>query len=42
MEETLTPISASAEALLKETGIPLHEYREIVRRMGREPNRLEL
>ncbi len=35
MEETLNP-------LLKETGIPLEEYREIVRRLGREPNRLEL
>ena len=42
MEETLTPLSPSADALLKETGIPLHEYREIVQRLGREPNRLEL
>lgn len=28
--------------LLQETGIPLHEYQEIVRLLGREPNRLEL
>nr|MBF6594926.1 phosphoribosylformylglycinamidine synthase subunit PurL [Thermaceae bacterium] len=35
MEETLNP-------LLKETGIPPQEYAEIVRLMGREPNRLEL
>ena len=35
MEETLNP-------LLKETGIPPQEYSEIVRLMGREPNRLEL
>lgn len=34
MEETLHP--------LKETGIPLSEYQEIVRQLGREPNRLEL
>ncbi len=33
--ETLSP-------LLQETGIPLGEYREIVRMLGREPNRLEL
>ncbi|RDI95554.1 phosphoribosylformylglycinamidine synthase subunit PurL [Meiothermus sp. QL-1] len=33
MEETL---------LLQETGIPPQEYREIVRLLGREPNRLEL
>ncbi|MCL6526959.1 MAG: phosphoribosylformylglycinamidine synthase subunit PurL [Thermaceae bacterium] len=35
MEETLNP-------LLQETGIPPQEYAEIMRRMGREPNRLEL
>lgn len=35
MEETLNPF-------LKETGIPPQEYAEIVRLMGREPNRLEL
>ncbi|MDW8425524.1 MAG: phosphoribosylformylglycinamidine synthase subunit PurL [Meiothermus sp.] len=35
MEGTLPP-------LLQETGVPLHEYREIVRLLGREPNRLEL
>ncbi|WP_299433055.1 phosphoribosylformylglycinamidine synthase subunit PurL [uncultured Meiothermus sp.] len=35
MEEALHP-------LLKETGIPLGEYQEIVRLLGREPNRLEL
>ncbi|MDX2004068.1 MAG: phosphoribosylformylglycinamidine synthase subunit PurL [Meiothermus sp.] len=35
MNETINP-------LLKETGIPLNEYNEIVRLMGREPNRLEL
>ncbi|MCS7195355.1 MAG: phosphoribosylformylglycinamidine synthase subunit PurL [Meiothermus sp.] len=35
MQETLPP-------LLQETGIPLHEYQEIVRLLGREPNRLEL
>ena len=34
MEETLNP--------LKETGIPPQEYAEIVRLMGRQPNRLEL
>jgi len=42
MEDTLTPLSEQAKALLEETGIPLGEYQEIVRRMGREPNRLEL
>jgi phosphoribosylformylglycinamidine synthase II len=42
MEETLTPLSEQAQALLEETGIPLGEYREIVRLLGREPNRLEL
>jgi phosphoribosylformylglycinamidine synthase len=35
MEETLHP-------LLKQTGIPLGEYQEIVRLLGREPNPLEL
>ncbi|MGC8966948.1 MAG: phosphoribosylformylglycinamidine synthase subunit PurL [Thermus sp.] len=30
------------EALAKEIGIPEGEYREIVRRLGREPNRVEL
>ncbi|GEM84076.1 phosphoribosylformylglycinamidine synthase subunit PurL [Meiothermus hypogaeus] len=35
MEGTLPP-------LLQETGIPLHEYQEIVRLLGREPGRLEL
>ncbi len=35
MEGTLPP-------LVQEAGIPLHEYREIVRLLGREPNRLEL
>ncbi|GIW25063.1 phosphoribosylformylglycinamidine synthase subunit PurL [Meiothermus sp.] len=35
MQETLPP-------LLQETGIPPHEYREIVRLLGREPTRLEL
>jgi phosphoribosylformylglycinamidine synthase len=34
-QDTLTP-------LLEETGIPLAEYEEIVRLLGREPNRLEL
>lgn len=42
MEDTLTPLSEQAKALLKETGIPLGEYQEIVRLLGREPNRLEL
>ncbi|RIH84918.1 Phosphoribosylformylglycinamidine synthase subunit PurL [Calidithermus terrae] len=42
MEETLTPLSEQAKALLKETGIPRNEYQEIVRLLGREPNRLEL
>ncbi len=35
MEGTLPP-------LVQEAGIPLHEYQEIVRLLGREPNRLEL
>jgi len=35
MQETLS-------SLLQETGIPLAEYEEIVRLLGREPNRLEL
>ncbi|GAB5603368.1 phosphoribosylformylglycinamidine synthase subunit PurL [Thermus sp. FJN-A] len=30
------------EALAKEIGIPEEEYREMVRRLGREPNRVEL
>ena len=30
------------EALAKEIGIPEGEYREIVQRLGREPNRVEL
>lgn len=30
------------EALAQEIGIPLEEYREITRRLGREPNRVEL
>ncbi|RIH83797.1 phosphoribosylformylglycinamidine synthase subunit PurL [Calidithermus roseus] len=42
MEETLTPLSEQAKALLEETGIPQNEYREIVRLLGREPGRLEL
>ncbi|PZA08970.1 MULTISPECIES: phosphoribosylformylglycinamidine synthase subunit PurL [unclassified Meiothermus] len=42
MEETLTPLSEQAQALLEETGLPQNEYREIVRLLRREPNRLEL